>query len=237
MTEQRSLKEVIGQSVRRIREERRWRQADLSRVARDHGLDMSESAVAGLEAGRRELNVGEFTLLAMALQVPPADLLAGDGEEMVQLTEGAALSLGGVCEVLGAYDALPELTMGDVDLPKSRNFNWRDWAARVGQSLDQFEAVAPGITYTRAAQAEQAVGDTERKAANRLGTTPVLVSVAAFGRYGCSLADERDARVEESAPDDATDRTLQALRGHVTRELLDELRPMVEKASRRRRKR
>ena len=76
-----------------------------------------------------------------------------------------------------------------------------------------------------------AQGDAERKAARRLRTT--AYDVASFARHrlwGRSLTEERDARVARRVGGDATPRTLQAHRGHVTRELLDELRGEFNRA-------
>jgi hypothetical protein len=72
------------------------------------------------------------------------------------------------------------------------------------------------------------LADAEQKAARRLRTFPLAVAVAARRRWRRSFTEERDHRVTAQAQPDATPRTLQALRGHVTRALLDELRPDVE---------
>jgi len=56
--------------------------------------------------------------------------------------------------------------------------------------------------------------------------------VAAHGRYGRSFSDERDRRVAEQATSDAAPRTLQALRGHVTRAMVAELAPVLEQGRR-----
>jgi hypothetical protein len=47
-------------------------------------------------------------------------------------------------------------------------------------------------------------------------------------RWGRSLTEERDRRVAAQASPDATPRTRQAVRGHVTRELMATLAPIVE---------
>ena len=62
------------------------------------------------------------------------------------------------------------------------------------------------------------------RAAAQLGVDPADVSRAAFRLWKRSLTEERDARVAENAQSEATPRTIQALRGRVTRVLLEELR-------------
>jgi hypothetical protein len=69
-----------------------------------------------------------------------------------------------------------------------------------------------------------AQGEAEQKAAARLGITPMAVAQAAAKRWGRSFTAERDRRAGERQPADVSARTLQALRGHVARALLEELR-------------
>ena len=87
----------------------------------------------------------------------------------------------------------------------------------------------PGMTLRDAEDAKEAArGDAVRKAARKLGVRPLVLSAAAQGQYGRSFTAERDARVAEQAPADAPPRSLQALRGHVTRAMLAELAPALE---------
>ncbi len=66
------------------------------------------------------------------------------------------------------------------------------------------------------------VCNAERHAARKLGTTPERVNLAAVHLWGRTLAEERDHRLSEQAGK-ASARRRQALRGHITRELLTEL--------------
>ena len=70
--------------------------------------------------------------------------------------------------------------------------------------------------------------DADRKAALRLGVAPEDVSRAAESLWGRTLTEERDERVAALAPEDATPRSMQALRGHITRTLLREIGPLVK---------
>jgi hypothetical protein len=74
------------------------------------------------------------------------------------------------------------------------------------------------------------VADT--KAAQRLRVTPEAIREGAYRLWGKSLTEERDERVKAKASPDATPRTLQAIRGHITRVMIEELRPAL-KAKRR----
>ena len=69
----------------------------------------------------------------------------------------------------------------------------------------------------------------EVKAGQRLGVDPEEVRRAAGALWERSLAEERDARLKAQAPEGAPARTIQALRGHITRSLLRELDPTLKR--------
>ena len=70
--------------------------------------------------------------------------------------------------------------------------------------------------------------DAEQKAARQLNISPYDIVKLAHNLWGRSLTDERDARVMKKADADASARSLQAHRGHVTRVLLTDLRAEIE---------
>jgi transcriptional regulator with XRE-family HTH domain len=74
----------------------------------------------------------------------------------------------------------------------------------------------------------EARGEAEEKIARKLGVTALAVVEAAHSLWGRTLATERDRRLAEQAKD-VTPRRRQALRGHVTRSLVAELRPLLKK--------
>ena len=64
------------------------------------------------------------------------------------------------------------------------------------------------------------VTETERKAARAVGIEPAMMRAIALDLWGRSLVEERDRRTGH----DVSGRSRQAVRGHVTRALLAELR-------------
>jgi hypothetical protein len=78
-------------------------------------------------------------------------------------------------------------------------------------------------------------GEVEEKAARKLGFTVKEVSAAARRLWGHGLTYERDERLDEQALQwredglDPSPRTAQALRGHITRTLLAELKQQLER--------
>lgn len=76
---------ALGVKVRHLRERREWSQAKLARHLSDLGLEMHQTTVAKMEAGRRPIRVSEAAAVAQALGVPVDALLdptvAGDSIE------------------------------------------------------------------------------------------------------------------------------------------------------------
>lgn len=201
---------------------------DVARRCRDSGLAWSRSVIAGLEAGTKTIDVGELVLLSVAMRVGTDKLLAGD--ELVSLSPSGSMDLDAVRRFLRGGRALESLTAGripglrgtdtasDVDLVAGIEGAQKKWAGH----LD--------ITFDEATEIElSAQGEAEQKAARRLGIETLDLAIASWKRWGRSLTDERDARVAASAPVGTPARSLQALRGRVTRTLLDELAPSLKK--------
>jgi len=69
----------------------------------------------------------------------------------------------------------------------------------------------------------EAENEAEQKAAKKLRASPVGLVLRAYNAWGRGFTAERDRRVFEHAKGQIAPRRLQALRGHVTRQLLKEL--------------
>jgi hypothetical protein len=243
-----SVDEVVGENLRRLRGAEP--QDAVGRRARAGGLPWSRSTIAQLELGTKTVDVGELVLLAHALQVSVRDLLRTDG--MIQLSPTMAMTSKGLCDVLaGKVLHLTTSPRARVSITASAGSSWGatgDVLLERGESiqdlatptklraraerLQRLERILPRISNLQLGAAlEAAHGETERKAARTLHVDdPAEVAVAALRLWGRSLTQERDARVVDAAAPDASPRTLQALRGHVTRHLLEEIEPIVRKA-------
>jgi hypothetical protein len=84
----------------------------------------------------------------------------------------------------------------------------------------------------RVAEVALGAGDAEREVARRFGADVLAVAAAAHAKWGRSLSQERDRRLKRRG--DMTADTRRAVRGRITRDLVDELAPMLSKPSRRR---
>jgi transcriptional regulator with XRE-family HTH domain len=212
-----SLHEAIGGRLRVLREGEGLLQDDIARRARGVGLAWTQATVAAVERGRRAIDLAELLLLTAVYDVPLTALF--EGRERVQLTETAWADLGALQRLVRGG----RLQLVDVEAPIHKWFepgrrNPGDLASTLADPL-----------LRELEDAEQAgSGDAEMKAAVRLGVSRGDVARTSHVLWGRSLTAERDARLAETAPAQASRKSLQVLRGHVTRRMLDELRSVLK---------
>ncbi len=75
---------------------------------------------------------------------------------------------------------------------------------------------------------KEAAGDAELKATRKFKVPAFAVALASRKLWSRSLTEKRDQQLSEQMQGKPA-RTIQALRGHVTRQLLKELEPILEK--------
>ncbi len=221
-----TLRQWVGLAVRRLREQHGKRQDDVARSARQLGLTWTASKIAVLERGDKALPAEELLLLPLVLawaqcgQPSLADLLP-DGSGAVRLGDRTAMPAAMLAQVVRGED----VDICEVDSPE-----WEEGGdlERMMSMLRAAKAVA-GRTPRELVDAERAAGDAERIAARRLGVPFAAVVAAALATWGHGLTEERDSRAANHPGADATARSVQAARGHVTRELYRELEPAIER--------
>ncbi|MET7395957.1 helix-turn-helix transcriptional regulator [Dactylosporangium sp. NPDC005572] len=198
----RPARDVLVGGAKAARERLGLRQEDVAKRLRELGLtSWLRGTVAQVEVGARRLTLQEFFLLALVYETTPAALVGGEDEELVALTTTTAMRAGDLRSLLSgqvvATDRLrPETGIGTTRATLSH---------AVGQPTSP------------------EVGEAERYVARRLRKSVEEINAAAVERWGRSLSEERDRRLDVHTGVSA--RRLQALRGHVTRELLTELMP------------
>jgi len=199
MEQARNFESLLGETLRERRQELGLTQDDVARRCRFRfGLLFTRAVVDSIERGVRELTLPELAVMLAVLDLQLEDLR---GSGVVALTPHVAVTADTIVDQI--LSAGPTWRFA-LPSPTGRLI-WRD--ALSGYLSE------PGVA--------------EQKAARKLGVTPEELDSAARHLWGQSLTDERDARVDDRAPD-AAGSTLQALRGHVTRELLEELEPTLE---------
>jgi hypothetical protein len=225
-----TLRQWIGQAVRRLRDEHGRRQDDVAVAARSVGLAWTRGKVAELERGGKAIPAEELLLLPVVLAY------AGCGEPQLRdlIPDGQHEEL-----VLNSRVAMPAHVLHRIAEGTARFFDYSfsepaaasrsyDWAQN-SRYMRGHEAIWQGEPQGGIKSYEDSHRDAERDAARRLGVPAEALSSAAHATWGRGLTEERDARVAAAAEDGADERSLQAARGHVARTLYRELEPALDR--------
>lgn len=205
-----TLQQVVAKNVRRLRHEKNLRQEDVATAARRSGLRWTGVTVTQLESGNRSITMEEFVLLPMMLRCTLADLVEHD--DLVQITESALLP---ATTIQSLVSDRADVATGDTEIP---------WIPALEPTLDKkvkdavwrAHFVPSLLSYLLVREGSQ--GEAERKAAITLkATTPAEVAAYSLRCWGRTLTEERDARAAEQAGD----KEARAVRGHITRTLLE----------------
>jgi len=209
----RPLQATIGERLRQVRQDRSFRQEDIAAGARRIGLRWNRATVALVENGVRALSIGEFLALPVLYNMMVLNSAS------FPIKRWSAL-----------VDFLPE--EGDLEISKSCIL-----PASTLQNVakgDDHAILTSTLSVPRGADEEifdEALGDAEEKAARRLKVSAVDVAKAARELWGESLTEKRDREVAAKLGDVSSPRTLQAVRGHVTRALTNVLSSRLVKSS------
>lgn len=200
---------ALAAGVRARREALGRTQDDLASAGRALGFPWTAAIVAAMETRKREIHLEELVALLSILDAPLPAILP---DETFTLSESAVVSGRSLVWGLGGEIA-PVVT-------RQGGPTFMQWFA------DRYvKPYWPNVSQKQVeAIVEAAHADAECHASERLGIDAYAVATLAFKAWGRSLTEERDARVAEQAQEGTSPRTLQALRGHVTRGLLNDLR-------------
>jgi transcriptional regulator with XRE-family HTH domain len=224
---QQTIREVVGENVRRIRDEAGARQDDVATAARGVGLSWTRSKIAALERGEKALDLAEAVLLAEAMgevaghPVGVADLLAGDGA--VRLSREVVLHRKALRRFLDGDPV--KVLMRDIPGGRARALAA---LAKVPAAMERAGVMAgEEISVDLMMHAEKHAGEAEERVGRTLGVSTMDVAYLAVGLWGRTLGEERDRRVGDDVP--LASRS--AKRGRVTRQLVEELRVRLEEVS------
>lgn len=208
MDELRTLGQVVGVNVQRIREDRGLTQAEFARLLAGDGAPFTKATLASLESGRRrDVTLTELVFLAFSLNVLASDLVMApddDTSAYAAMSDGVTASL---------------VTVQDVLQGKERKATMV-WDRPAGQKMFNER-----VRFAR----EEA----DRAVARKLGISTADVTRIAKRRWQSTLTEERDRRVNERLGDTASPRKIQAVRGHVTRELTNDIEAAIKKGKKR----
>lgn len=218
-----SVRKVVGENARKLRESVGASQDDVAAAARAAGLRWSRSRVAALERGEKSIDVAELVLLAHALgrvtgePARVADLL--DGEGAVELSPTVTVHRSSLARYLGGEPV--QIRAGDVPGEKAHLLD-AVAASRPGHGRT-WRLAGPEATLGQIEDAEQGAGEAEERAGRTLGVSRADVAHLSAGLWGRAMTAERDHRVG-----DAPAASRAQLRGRVTRQLVTELRAQLE---------
>ena len=234
MSGARGLGQLLGDRLKELREEQGLSQDEVARRARVVGLPWARATVIAFENGQRKsVALEELLLLSYAFSVEPGDWFVGRG--WAKLTPDAMASLKVIRAMLAGSPTAHwrRISQRLWDIPQ-----FKDAPNVLGAQFEKLnerlrhaeEYLGPEFASDTAIHAmEAAAGQAEVKAAYKMQVKPLDVSLASFRLWGRSLTQERNRRVGEAARE-ASFRSLQATRGHITRQLLKELAPTLKKA-------
>lgn len=237
MESPRGLSRALGERLKALRQTAGVSAEQVAEAARDLGLSWRRATVAQIENGDRGLSAEELVLLPLLLGLGLAlphswEELIGEGENL-RLGPAVAVDRSVVVEVLSGRAGEIGLGAGiDAPLRERERAALSAFNAALPYVRAWWEAAWPGASLAQLSRVrEDAAHEAEQKAARKLGVSTLVLSAAAHRTWGRGLSDERDARVEEQSGDDASPRSMQAVRGHVTRRLLAEVEPMAREVA------
>lgn len=218
---------MLGRAIRQFRMEQGMSQDRLARECRQVGLTWSRSTMADVEGGLVGIKVSDLLVLAYLLGHNAVEFFSADFVESLDMAIAPGLS---------SFDknAFRKLVV-DIKSVKPKDLFETGLPGRVSRPLPRslaarLQQLASNLS---AAEVEFAAAEprseAEHKAARRLGVSPVALAVAAHGRWGHSLTEERDVRVAKEVGEDPEPRSAQATRAQVTTELIDELQEAFER--------
>jgi transcriptional regulator with XRE-family HTH domain len=224
----------LGERIRTLRTERGLTQEQLAEeVRRLWGLPWSRPTLTAIESGSREVAALEFLALSDVFLISPQELLEGpEGDRMADRTANRMATWlevgpGSSVNLVTVLRALEPRTRRQVldgrDTPATRST--AEQISSLPELRRQLEARRIKPTPEALAQVAQGErGEAEKKAAVVLGLDPRRVAVLSLKLWGRSLTAEREARFAKQEPKTTSATSLRTLRGHITRDLIAELR-------------
>ncbi|MDX3689913.1 hypothetical protein PV726_06095 [Streptomyces europaeiscabiei] len=246
--QQRPLAAIVGERLKAFRASKGLRQADVAGAAEKWGLPWARSSIAALEGGTRNLSLEEALLLPLVVAdlggwdeplVPPDSVIEMTPTRILE-ARYLGLFAGHLTEPIEASGSEGGDPLGGVSLgvrrpgqveadPSDSLYSWQLHAE--DQAWDLFCArVYPGMEYRRnvahgknLGSDRELIGRISKKIENPMGgpASYGLVNILSWVLWRAPFEVERDKRAEERG--DLSDRARQSAKGHVTREMINEM--------------
>lgn len=214
-----SLQQVVGENIKRVRTERTMLQEEVATAARNAGLKWTGVTITQIENGNRSITAEELILLAVILDEPLSELLHYP-EANIELTETMLLPSQVLRALASTGRRVSELHHVDESLQwrPTPNLEW-ELDERILEGIWRGHLYPSLLSYVRVR--DGARGEAERKAGMQMSGTSAEMAATALRVFGRSLTEERDLRAEAATKEG---KQLRAVRGHITRTLLEQIR-------------
>jgi hypothetical protein len=220
--EKASLDRSLAENVARLRGERGWRQADLAHRMTRVGVPWNRVKVAHFEnAQHPRVDPSELVALCAVLCTSVSVLLRPTGElvtvgDAKWPTQDVEAAIEGRDVLLGRIDS-PAINEARERAVAAGTPAWIRWTQRWGllnRTVGEIESL---MSESKGQAAQAASRYLRRRGLRQADALDVVAAADALWHH--SLLDERERRVTERAQPQHGERALQALRGHVTRDL------------------
>ena len=198
---------AVGAFLAETRERFQLSQEDVAIAARNFGLSWSRSTIDFIENGGRRIDAAELLLLPDVVRFATRGDMETTVLAILERTPGLQLS----------EKATVQRSKVDMILNGP--------SQQIVVQLKTYGGRSPSRSSVSETDLRlESAGEAEQKAARRLQRDVLEIASTARALWGRSLTAEREMRLEaESSPSPESSRSRQAMRGHVTRRLLDEL--------------
>lgn len=210
--------------MRRLRESRAKVLHDVASAARDLGLTWDASAVSRIETGRRELTLEEFLALPLVMTLALNDTVTM--ADLLEVDVDLAPFVKSFDQEPGILNVLAILAEPYVAFVKPQ------YAAKPGDYAREYLEEEKVKAQVAREPAEERGSYREMQAlADELGVRVKEVMAACralWGEYAMSPSGERERRLRKSGADLSNPASVRTLRGHITRQLTNDLRDYFE---------
>jgi hypothetical protein len=218
--ETRSVTQIVGANMRRVRETNAKVLYDVAAAARDLGLTWDASAVSRIETGKRDLTLEEFLALPLVLTLALNEIVSL--VDLLEMNDEQALNIKSFNQdtfVIPLFAMLAEPWFAS---PFKADGNIVRDTIREHLQTKKIKA-----QIAREPDEERSLLRELRAIAEDLGVKPGEVMDACkalWGEHTILPADERERRLRDSGADLSSPTTVRTLRGHISRQLMAELR-------------
>lgn len=189
-----TLEERVAAGIRQARLRIGVTQSELASLAQSVGAKWTQSKVAAMETGRREIGLGEALVLGNLLGVGLVDLVLASAENDDVLVGGVRVA----SEQLGRMmRGLPVLTLDEAAAALHLEVLTAAFRRRITVAADRY-GLKPDAAMVATIEAASH-GAAERSLARSVGIGPEEVAAAAIARWGRSLSAEVRSRRRRGA--------------------------------------